>query len=84
MSGIFPGRMNSRGSKSFPQFFLRNRAARAAVQRERDGYLFDCLVRNLGLGTLAAPWMAQRSNATLSFSDFAEREKEVAEQPFQF
>jgi hypothetical protein len=52
--------MNPHAAKSFPQFFLRNLTAPAAVQRERDGYVFECLVRNIGVGALAAAWLAKR------------------------
>jgi len=55
-----PGRMNPRAPKSFPQFFRRNRTARAVVQRERDGYAFECVVRDADVGTLAAARVAPR------------------------
>ncbi len=68
-------------AKMVSAILLRNRVARTAVQREGDGYNLECLVRNAGMGAVAATSMASRQvHVSLPF---AESEDETAEWAFQ-
>jgi hypothetical protein len=53
--------------KMVSQFFLRNRIARPAVQTKSDGYDLERLVRNAGVGAVAAPRMAPRADPSPLF-----------------